>query len=127
MELGEPALDVYLLPVTLPAAWPARGGDVTRCVGSGAAGVTVLVRAGRTGAEAATTGAGAAGCWLTEVRLAGTGATAVGVAGTTGVGGVVVVVVAGVVGVVVVVAVAEAAAASFALFSCLILSISSSS
>jgi len=58
IELGDPALDVYLLPVTL-AVWPALGGDVTLCAGSGAA--AVLVRAGLTGVVAATTGAGGVG------------------------------------------------------------------
>ena len=82
MELGEPALEVYLLPVTL-AAWAARGGEVTLCAGSGAAGVIVLVRAGLTGAVAAAAGAGA-GCWVTEVRLVGTGAGAAGVTGVVG-------------------------------------------
>lgn len=124
IELGEPALDVYLLPVTL-AVWPALGGDVTLCAGSGAAGVTVLVRAGLTGADAATTGAGGVGCWETDVRLAGTGAGAAGVTVVVGVE-VTEVAVAGVVGEVVV-AVVEADAASLALFSSLILSISSSS
>jgi len=126
MELGDPALEVYLLPVTL-AAWAVLGGEVTLWAGSGAAGVMVLVRAGLTGAVAAAAGAGA-GCWVTDVRRVGTGAGAAGVAGVTGAGGEVVTVV-GVAGVVgeVVVAVAEAPAASFALFSCLILSISSSS
>lgn len=62
MELGEPALEVYLLPVTL-AVWLALGGDVTLGAGSGAGGVAVvLARAGLTGADAATTGAGGVGC-----------------------------------------------------------------
>jgi len=123
MEPGDPALEVYLLPVTL-AVCPALGGDVTRAAASGAAGVTVLVRVGLTGADAATTGAGAGfGCWVNDVRRAGTGAGAAGVTGVV----VTVVVVAGVGGEVVVVAEAEAVAASLALFSCLILSISSSS
>lgn len=129
MEPGEPALDVYLLPVTL-AVWPALGGDVTLWAGSGAAGVTiVLVRVGLTGADAATTGAGGVGCWATDVRRAGTGTATAGVVVVAG-AEVTVVALAGVVGadvVAVAVVVPDADAASFALFSCLILSISSSS
>lgn len=124
IELGDPDLDVNLLPATLVVAvccvLPTLGGDVT-LVSTGGGTEETLDLVGLTGA-------GGVGCWVTDVRRAGTGATVAGVV-VVGVGVDVTVDVVtddGVLATAVVVD-TEAVAASLALFSCLILSISSSS